>query len=110
MFGIDKNKLKDVVLVLCVVALIVGVAVIVNQDHRITELKIHNKEYERRTEMLEDSLSLRRERISKLEKELSKLPKDNEIIYNHPIKPVTINSDWADIIKSIGESVDTVAR
>jgi ADP-ribosylglycohydrolase len=113
MFETHKNK----ILIACFALIVAAIVVIIIQDRRIAKIRLTNKAYEAQQEELEqEKASLRRElektekRIETLTQELNNIPSDEQIIYNNPISYVSVDSEWADILKPIESAIDSFRR
>jgi hypothetical protein len=98
---------KDYLLLACVLLLTAAVLVIIRQDHRIAEVKYNAKEYEEKIYGLDVKLETRAKRIEELERELANIDTDDQIIYDNPVEPVDVNSDWSALIQILRVTVDS---
>jgi hypothetical protein len=111
MFGIDKK------LIVCFALIVAAIIIILIQDANMAKIRLKNKAYEAQQEELEtakDSLCRELEktekRIETLTQELNNIPSDEQIIYNNPISYVSVDSEWADILKPIESAIDSFRR
>ena len=106
---------KNIFLGFFVVLSVLLVALVINRDHQIAELKIEHKAYKEQKERLSDVAdSLRGEikasnkRIIALTEKLNEIPTDEEVVNNNPVQRVTVNDSWRSIIEPIGRAVDSI--
>src|SRR6056297_2650900 len=107
---------KNIFLGFFVVLSVVLVALVINRDHQIAELKIEHKAYKEQKERLSDVAdSLRGEikasnkRIIALTEKLNEIPTDEEVVSSNPIQRVTVNDSWRSIIEPIREAIDSLS-
>lgn len=86
----------------------------ITKSKEIMSLQINSKFYQEQTRKLDvrrDSILLEIEKsrhiIDSLNTVLSNIPTDADVIYKSPIRYVSTNSSWSDIIRPIESAIDS---